>query len=285
MTKLPLQGKSVLVTGAARGFGTGIARGMAQAGANLCILDIEGDELALAQQEVERELAPDSALISRVADVTRLEDLQRAVEETVARWGRLDVVINNAGILPLITFEETTPDLWAQILGVNLTGVYNGVKAAWAQMKAQGGGHCIAIASGASVRGSPKEVAYCASKHGLEGFTKALAQEAEPYKIAVNTIGPGKRIKPTSVTRAAAPTLPAAEQQIWHDPIILAPAFVWLSLQPPARFTGLRFDAGPLVDTIAAEGYDFDFAPHKVTAYVEEFAQRLAARQGWSQLR
>ena len=78
--------------------------------------------------------------------------------------------------------------------------------------------------------------------------------------------------------------MPADEQMLWHDPVILAPAFVWLATQPPARFNGMRFDAGPLVETIAAEGYDFAFAPHKVTVYVDDFVQRLAYRRQWSRL-
>jgi NAD(P)-dependent dehydrogenase (short-subunit alcohol dehydrogenase family) len=146
----------------------------------------------------------------------------------------------------------------------------------------QGGGHCIAIASGASVRGFVNEVAYCAAKHGLEGFTKALAMEAEPYNIAVNTMGPGKRIKPTSVTRAQAKTVDPVERAAWVDPLALAPAFVWLAAQPPQRFTGLRFDAGPLADTIAAEGFDFAFSPEKVTIYPEDLAERLARRREWT---
>ena len=193
--------------------------------------------------------------------------MSAAVEQVVARWGRLDVLVSNAATMPLVPFAATTPELWNLILGVNLTGVYNGVRAAWPHLVRQGGGHCIAIASGASVRGFVDEVAYCAAKHGLEGFTKALAMEAEPHNIAVNTMGPGKRIKPTSVTRAQAEAADPNERAAWVDPLELAPAFVWLASQPPQRFTGLRFDAGPLADTIAAEGHDFAFSPEKVTIY------------------
>jgi NAD(P)-dependent dehydrogenase (short-subunit alcohol dehydrogenase family) len=285
MSVRPLAGKVALVTGAARGFGTGIARGLARAGAHLCVLDIEREELGLAEAEIAAEgSAAGGELLCLVADVADFAQVQAAVDRAVGQWGRLDVMVNNAAILPRVTFEETTPDLWQRILAVNLTGVYHGVKAVWPQMVRQGGGHCIAIASGSSVYGSAGEAAYCASKHGLEGFSKALAVEAEPYNIAVNTIGPGKRIKPTSVTRAGAGALPLAEQRIWHNPLVLAPAFVWLALQPPARFTGMRFDAGPIVDAIAAEGYDFAFAPEKVTTYVEDFVQRQEQRRRWTQL-
>lgn len=279
-----LAGKVALVTGAGRGFGAGIARGLAQAGAKLCITDIDAAELAQTQAEIAADGATSANdLLMLTSDVSDFAQMEHAVEETVQRWGRLDLLVSNAAIMPLVSFAETTPALWRQMIDVNLTGVYNGVKAAWPQMVAQGGGHCVAIASGASLRGFVDEVAYCTAKHGLEGFTKALAMEAEPHNIAVNTMGPGKRIKPTSISRADALAM-VDETTTWVDPVTLAPAFVWLASQPPQRYSGLRFDAGPLADTIAAEGYDFTFAPEKVTLYVDELVARLEERRQWTSL-
>lgn len=274
-----LNQQSVLVTGAGRGFGAGIAVGMTQAGAKVCITDINAEELQQTTAEIE---AAGGEVLPLVADVTDFAAMQQVVAQIVDRWGRLDTVVCNAAIMPLIPFTETTPALWGKIIGVTMTGVYNTVKAAWDQMVAQGGGHCMAIASGASVRGFLDEVAYCTAKHGLEGFSKALAMEAEPVNIAFNTMGPGKRIKPTNITRAEYDALSAEERAAWVDPVELAPAFVWLAAQPPSRFTGLRFDAGPLADTIAAEGYDFEFAPEKVTVYVADFVERLNRRDEWT---
>lgn len=276
MNNLLLNDKTTLITGAGRGFGAGIALGMARAGAGVAITDVNEAELAQTAAEIGAE---GYDVLPILADVGDFAAMQRAVAQTVDRWGRLDVLVNNAAIMPLVSFPATTPDLWDKILRVNLTGVYNGVKAAWDQMVAQGGGHCMAIASGASVRGFVDEVAYCAVKHALEGFTKALAMEAEPVNIAVNTVGPGKRIKPTNITRAEFDALPAEERTAWVNPVDLAPAFVWLASQPPSRFTGLRFDAGPLADAIAAEGYDFEFKPEKATLYVADFVERLKRRQ------
>lgn len=274
-----LAGTVAFVTGAGRGLGAGIAQGFAQAGARVCITDIDEGELALSQQEI---AATGGEVLALTVDVADFPQMTAAVEQVVARWGRLDVLVSNAATMPLVPFAETTPELWNLILGVNLTGIYHGVRAAWPHLVRQGGGHCIAIASGASVRGFVNEVAYCAAKHGLEGFTKALAMEAERYNIAVNSMGPGKRIKPTSVTRAQAAAADPAERAAWVDPVELAPAFVWLAAQPPQRFTGLRFDAGPLADTIAAEGFDFAFRPEKVTIYPEDLAERLARRREWT---
>jgi NAD(P)-dependent dehydrogenase (short-subunit alcohol dehydrogenase family) len=274
-----LTGRVAFVTGGGRGFGAGIAQGFARAGARVCVTDIDEGELALSHQEL---AAIGGEVLTLKVDVADCAQMMAAVEQVVARWGRLDVLVSNAATMPLVPFAATTPELWDLILGVNLTGIFNGVRAAWPHLVRQGGGHCIAIASGASVRGFVNEVAYCAAKHGLEGFTKALAMEAEPYNIAVNTMGPGKRIKPTSVTRAQAKTVDPVERAAWVDPLALAPAFVWLASQPPQRFTGLRFDAGPLADTIAAEGLDFAFSPEKVTIYPEDLAERLARRQEWT---
>ena len=157
---------------------------------------------------------------------------------------------------------------------LGLGGLYNATRAVWDLMKAQGGGHIMGIASGSSVRGYKDEVAYCTTKHAQEGFMKALALESAPFNIAVNSVGPAPAIKPTRVTWAELDAMPKTEKAGWADPVELGQAFVWLASQPPARFSGLRFDAGPIVDTIRAEGFDFDFAPEKVTLYVDDFVYR-----------
>ena len=147
------------VTGAGRGFGAGIARGLAQAGARVCITDIGADELAATAAEIRGD---SGEVMVQVTDVTDASAMQATAAAIVAQWGRLDVVVNNAAVMPLVPFTQHTPDFWRKMIDVNLTGVYHGVWAAWPHMVRQGGGHCIAIASGASVRGFVDEVAYCA---------------------------------------------------------------------------------------------------------------------------
>lgn len=267
MAHVLLQDRVIWVTGA------GIARGLARAGARVCITDIDAHELMLTADEMRSD---GSEVMTLLVDVCDAQAMESAAAAVVANWGRLDTVINNAAVMPLASFAEHTPTFWRMMVDVNLTGVYHGVWAAWPHMVRQGG-HCIAIASGASMRGFVNEVAYCATKHGIEGFAKALALEASQYNIAVNTMGPGKLIKPTSIRRVDEAALSDADRAGWTDPLLLAPALVWLSSQPPGRFTGLRFDAGPLADTIAKEGYDFDFTPEKATLYVEEMEKRRSA--------
>jgi 3-oxoacyl-[acyl-carrier protein] reductase len=263
-----------LVTGAARGLGWGIARAFGLAGARVCVTDIHDDELGRCA----RDLAADGtdALACR-SDVADLADCQSVVKRVVDRWGRLDVVVHNAIYMPLITFEATTPAEWSRQIAVGLDGFFNCTHAAWPQLKTQGGGHVIGIASGSSVRGFKREIAYCTIKHGIEGFVKALSFEARTHHIALNTIGPGVRIKPTRITWGEYDRAPAELRATWADPAALGRAWVWLASQPPDRFNGYRFDAANLVETIGREGDDFEFAVEKVTRYPDDFR----ARQAW----
>lgn len=268
-----LEGKVALVTGAGRGLGWGIARALGQAGAKVCASDITDDELARSVASLQ---ADSTEALSLHLDVSDLAEFHATVEQIVAQWGRLDVVVQNAVYMPLIRFEDTSPELWWRQLHISLGGMFNAIRASWDVMKAQGGGHIMGIASGSSVRGYKDETTYCTGKHGQEGLIRALALEAAPYNIALNTVGPGKPIKPTGVTWAQFDAMPAEKKAGWTDPAELGKAFVWLASQPPSRFSGLRFDAGPIVDTIAADGFDFEFAPEKVTLYADDFVTQLA---------
>ena len=267
-----LEGKVVLVTGAARGLGWGIAKASALSGARVCATDVDEAEMAASFKGME---VDGTQLLNLRLDVADPEEFNSVVQRVVGGWGRLDALIHTAAVLPLLSFEETSHEAWWSELNIHIGGMFNGAKAAWDTMKAQGGGHIMAVASGASFKGYANEVTYCAGKHGLEGFAKSLALEATPHNIAVNTMSPGKRIKPTGVTLAAAERMPDEVTSSWTDPAELGNAFVWLASQPPGSFTGLSFDAGRVVDTIAAEGWDFDFAPEKVTPNPEEMKSRL----------
>jgi NAD(P)-dependent dehydrogenase (short-subunit alcohol dehydrogenase family) len=271
---LQLRDTAVLVTGAGRGLGWGIARAFGRAGAKVCVTDLDEEELARCA----RDLAADGTTHhTRRSDVADLTECATVVKTIVHRWGRLDVVVHCAIYMPLIGFEALTPKEWWRQITVGLGGLFNCAHAAWPQMKSQGGGHVIGIASGSSLRGYKDEVAYCTVKHGVEGFVKALSLEARAHNIALNTIGPGAPIKPTRMTWAEYDRAPTDLRARWADPVELGQAWVWLAAQPPGRFSGYRFDAAPLVQTIAREGPAFSFAPEKVTLYPDDFR----ARQEW----
>ncbi len=269
-----MAGKVVLVTGAGRGFGSGIAKALGLEGGVVCISDINDDELAQTESDLKAE---GIEVMAEHLDISDLQAFRHVVQLTVERYGRLDAVVQNAASLPLIPFEQISETVWWQQLHINLGGMFNAIKSCWDIYKLQGGGHIIGIGSGSSFRGFKNESAYCASKHAEEGLIKSLALESAPHKISFNTIGPGRKIKPTGITRQQMLSIPSEEKATWADPSDLGKAFVWLISQPPGLFSGFRFDAGILVDTIEREGYSFRFSPEKVTNYVDD----LLARKAW----
>ena len=257
-----LKTKVALVTGSGRGLGWGIARALGRAGARGGIVDINGVELAKATADLESDGTETMALH---LDVSDLKSFQNVVDQVAKTWGRLDLLVHNAIYMPLVFFEDLTPDNWWRQINVGLGGLFNAAKASWDIMKRQGGGHIVGIASGSSKKGFEEEVAYCTNKHGQEGFIKALSIEAAQHNIALYTVGPGKVIKPTRITWEELEAVPNATKASWADPVQLGKAFVWLASQPAKIISGLRFDAGPIVETISKEGDNFEFAPEKVT--------------------
>lgn len=273
-----LDNRVALVTGAGRGLGWGVALALARAGARVAVTDINDADVERAVAAISRE---GGSAVGRHLDAADGASFARVVDEIVERWGRLDALVHAAIYMPLAPLEEVEPASWERQLAVGLGGLYHGTRAVWEVMKRQGGGHIVGVASGSSVRGYHDEVAYCTIKHGQEGFAKALALEARPV-IAINTVGPGAPIKPTRLTWDELEALPDETKRGWADPADLGRGFVWLISQPPARFSGLRFDAGVITATLDAEGDDFAFAVDKVTLYPDDFRARQAYMQSYT---
>ena len=271
---MSIAGKTVLVTGAGRGFGWGIAVALAGAGATVVVTDVNEVDVERTVQQIQDSGGDAFGYRLDVADDTAFGHV---VKQTLERTGSIYGLIHSAIYMPLAPFEETTKEEWQRQLDVGLGGLFHGVKAVWEAMVDGGSGHIVGIASGSSVRGYHNEVPYCAVKHAQEGFVKALALEAREHHIAVNTVGPGKPIKTTRVTWEELEKLPEEQKATWADPKDLGLAFVWLLGQPPTRFSGLRFDAGPIVETLRSEGEAFIVSPDKVTLYPEDFE----VRQDW----
>jgi NAD(P)-dependent dehydrogenase (short-subunit alcohol dehydrogenase family) len=268
---MDMTNKVALVTGAGRGLGWGVARAMAHAGARVLLTDVLDDDLERAVARIADE---GGRVEGRHLDAGDADDVGRAVETLLARWGRIDAFVHAGVVMPLGRFDAMDGAAWQRVFDVGLGGLVHGARASQAAMRRQGGGHLIGVASGASLRGYHDEVAYCAMKHALEGFVKALALEFEGERIAVNTVGPGKPIKPTRMTWEEAERVPAEERARWADLTELGRAFVWLAGQPPERYSGLRFDAGPIVDTLAREGPAFEVVAEKVTLYPDDWRAR-----------
>jgi NAD(P)-dependent dehydrogenase (short-subunit alcohol dehydrogenase family) len=184
-----LTGRVALVTGAAQGIGQAIADAYAEHGASVVLGDILIDR---AQAVAEGIVAGGYQAIALYLDVTDPQSVQQAVDRTVARFGRIDVLVNNAGVLrphPIVDFPLED---WDLIYRVNVRGTFLCAQAAARQMIVQGGGGCIINMSSASGKKADREEsAYCASKSAVIGFTRCLALELGPYGIRANAILPG----------------------------------------------------------------------------------------------
>jgi pyridoxal 4-dehydrogenase len=183
-----LQGQTALVTGAARGIGYAAARRLGADGARLALLDRDDEALAPAAVR----LAGDGLEVTTFAvDVADEEAVRSAVADVLAAEGRIDVLVNNAGIYPHRPFEELTFAEWRHVLAVNLDGVYLCAHAVYPAMRERGYGRIVNISSATFHIGYPGLTAYIASKGGIIGFTRALASEAGPHGITVNAVTPG----------------------------------------------------------------------------------------------
>ncbi|MGB5098409.1 MAG: glucose 1-dehydrogenase [Porticoccaceae bacterium] len=180
-----LEGKVALITGAARGQGAAEARLFAARGAKvmLCdVLDADGQKTAAA-------IGPAAAYLR--LDVTDEDSWHAAVEATVARFGKLNVLVNNAGIGLLGALKTMSVADYMKTIQINQLGVFLGMRSVAAAMKAAGGGSIINISSIAGLGGAVGGVAYCASKFAVRGMTKVAAMELGPDNIRVNSIHPG----------------------------------------------------------------------------------------------
>jgi ketoreductase len=185
-----LKGKAALITGGGRGIGLAIATGFAQQGARVAIASRQQDQLAAAVRELE---ALGVETLAVPMDVTDRAQVEAAIAEVARRWGGLGILVNNAGasgMTPLNGGEEADR-LWHQILATNLTGMYYVTRAALPRMPDHGHGRIINISSVLGKFGVAGYAAYCTSKHGVIGFTRALAPELAPRGITVNAICPG----------------------------------------------------------------------------------------------
>lgn len=179
--------KVALVTGAARGIGLAVARRFLADGFDVALLDIEGDLLAKSVSSLD---VPDATL-AVTCDVSDANAVASAVAEVERRFGRLDVLVNNAGVAVFAPLMETSDADWSRVLAVNLTGPFLCTKAAVPMMRQHGGGAIVNITSISGLRASTLRSAYGSSKAGLAHLTKQLAVELAELGIRVNGVAPG----------------------------------------------------------------------------------------------
>ncbi len=179
-----MKDKVVLITGASGGIGRAIAKKFAQAGAKLSLNDIAPAQEAL--KTMTQELGGKYFL----ADVSKLEEMEKMVQDIQKEFGRLDVLVNNAGITQDRTLAKMTKEEWQKVIDIDLTGVFNCSKAALPLLIANQG-KIISISSLVGQRGNFGQTNYAAAKAGIIGFTKALAKEVGRFGVRVNAIAPG----------------------------------------------------------------------------------------------
>ncbi len=184
-----LSGKSAIVTGGARGIGQAIALRLAEAGARVMIADIDLDG---AVETVERIRSEGGTAEAVAADAGSAWDAQKVVAATVDGFGSVDVLVNNAGIFPLVPVLDVPEDLWDRVIDINLKGAFLYAKAVASAMAEAGrGGRIINLASIDGMRPNGMAAHYNASKGGVLMLTKALALELAPHGILVNAVSPG----------------------------------------------------------------------------------------------
>ncbi|MET4102834.1 NAD(P)-dependent dehydrogenase (short-subunit alcohol dehydrogenase family) [Roseovarius sp. MBR-78] len=183
---MSMTGKCVLITGASKGIGAAAARIFAEAGANVALVARNGDAIAELAGEIGQ------SAIAIPCDVSRYWEMEAAVAACHTAFGRLDVLIGNAGVVaPISMLAEAGPDAWGHAIDINLKGVFNGMRAALPGMIAQGDGTIITVSSGAAHNALEGWSAYCASKAGAAMLTRCADLEARGAGIRVMGLSPG----------------------------------------------------------------------------------------------
>jgi 3-oxoacyl-[acyl-carrier protein] reductase len=184
-----LSGKVAVVTGGSRGIGLAIATALVREGAQVVVTGMSPAHLSTARSKIDG--AGPGALETLQADVRKYDEVARALDAAAARFGGLDILINNAGVGIFKEVAEMSPQDWQQVIDTNLTGVFNGCHAAIPHMRRRGGGFIINISSLAGKNPFAAAAAYCASKAGLNAFSEALMQEVRYDGIRVSYVMPG----------------------------------------------------------------------------------------------
>ena len=232
--------RSALVTGAARGIGLAIAERMIADGSRVAIVDIDGAAVTAAATRLGKNA------LAVIADVTQTADVERAVAMPIERWGRLDVVVNNAGITGRsFPIWELTDEDWQAVIACDLTSVFLVCRAAVKHMLAAGGGRIINIASVAGKDGNPTLVPYSTAKAGVIGLTKALAKEVATKNIFVNAVAPAmietellKQMEPATVDLLRS-KIPMGRL---GKPAEVAALVAWLASEECSFSTGAVYD-------------------------------------------
>lgn len=236
-----LEGKVALVTGAGGGLGRAHALTLASEGAAVVVNDLGGSVdgsgagSTMADAVVAEIEAAGGRAVANFGSVTSAEDSERMVEEAVGAFGKLDILINNAGILRDKSFKKMDEALWDPVIEVHLKGTYHATRAAYQHMLEAGqGGRIIMTSSTSGLIGNFGQTNYGAAKAGIAGFARCLAIEAKKAGITVNTLAPN------AYSRMTADIFPEGSEDMF-PPERVSPAIVWLCSDEAADITGRQF--------------------------------------------
>jgi 3-oxoacyl-[acyl-carrier protein] reductase len=184
-----LEGKTALITGAARGIGKAIALKFAEEGANIAFTDLEENDQMKETEKTIKEYGVNGK--GYPSDASNFEDTQNVVQQILKDFGQIDILVNNAGITQDTLLMRMTEDQWNKVLSVNLNSVFNFTKAVQKSMLKQRSGSIVNMSSVVGVSGNAGQANYSASKAGIIGFTKSVAKELGSRNITCNAIAPG----------------------------------------------------------------------------------------------
>ena len=244
---MQLKDRIALVTGGAQGIGESVARAFVREGAQVAIVDRDGDAAERAAATI---VASGGAAIGIGCDVADREQVQAAVARIGAHWGGIDILVNNAGITRTAMLDRMTPDAWQQVLAVHLTGSFNCLQAVAEGMIARRYGRIIFVTSAAGVLGTIGQINYSAAKAGVLGMTKSAARELARHNITDNAIAPGAATQMTETIRTDERFKDKYLDRIplgrWAGADEIAPVFVFFASDASAYVTGqvLAADGG-----------------------------------------
>jgi NAD(P)-dependent dehydrogenase (short-subunit alcohol dehydrogenase family) len=243
---MSLQDKVAIVTGGASGMGRAISEEFARRGARVVVADIDAGGARAVADGIG---AAGGRAVAVELDVTRGDDVRRVVAQVLEQQGRIDVLVNNAGVRLVKPFLEHTEDDWNRMLGINLTGQFLCAQAVVPAMLQQGCGRIINNASIASFVGRPNRVAYCAAKAGILGLTRAMAIDLRHRNICVNALIPGSIATPLNAQAAESAELDWGGETLagrWGRPEDVAYAAAFLASDESGYITGseIKVDGG-----------------------------------------